>query len=216
MIKLVLFDFDGVIADSNSSHIEVTRRVLKSVGLGRDISEREIYDLFGMEYKVVLRKLLADDYSEEKLSMASGLQQELLHSGSFFQGIVLFPKVRDLLSTLRGKGIWLAVATGNDRRFIDKLVDVLGLDGFFDLVLSSDDVSHSKPAPDMVLKAVDYFGVAADEVLFVGDSRNDVLAAKSAGVKSAAVLTGILDKQGALRLNPDFIVNDVSGIDGII
>ncbi|OYT53819.1 MAG: hypothetical protein B6U72_04780 [Candidatus Altiarchaeales archaeon ex4484_2] len=216
MIKLVLFDFDGVITDSNSLHIEVTMRVLREVGLGRDISEQEIHKHFGKEYRVVLMELMGAEYTEEKLAMASILQQELLHADSFFQKIVLFPGVRALLSTLQGNGVWLAVATGNDRCFIDRAVDVLGLDGFFDLVLSSDDVSHSKPAPDMVLKAIDYFGVSADEALFVGDSRNDVLAAKSAGVKSAAVLTGILDRREALKLNPDFIVDDVSGIMGII
>lgn len=216
MIKLVLFDFDGVIADSNSSHVDVTRRVLKMIGSGRDISDQEIYEHFGKEYRVVLRELLGSECSEEKLAVASSLQQELLHSDSFFRGIVLFPGVRDFLSILRGKGVWLAVATGNDRCFIDKAVDVLGLDGFFDLILSSDDVSRSKPAPDMVLKAVDFFAVSLDEVLFVGDSRNDVLAAKSAGVKSVVVLTGILDREEALRLDPDFIIDDVSGIEGII
>lgn len=216
MIKLILFDFDGVIADSNSLHAEVTRNVLSGVGLTREIADEEIYALFGKEYSVVLKELMGPDYSDKLLFRALVLQQKMLHSDFFFNQMRLFKGVGEYLKSLRGRGFKLAVVTGNDSFFIDRAIRVLDLGDVFDLVLSSDDVARSKPAPDMVLKAVDVFGVGLDEVLFVGDARNDVLAAKSAGVKSVVVLSGILDDISARALKPDYILDDVFGLDAII
>ncbi|MBU4341263.1 MAG: HAD-IA family hydrolase, partial [Candidatus Altiarchaeota archaeon] len=118
----------------------------------------------------------------------------------------------EFLQKLKGDGMKLAIATGNERSFLDRTMDYLNLDGLFDLTLCAEDVENSKPAPDIVLKAVEFFQVDKGDALFVGDAKSDILAAKGAGVTSVAVLSGVLDKEGAEELKPDFIVDDILDI----
>ncbi len=81
---------------------------------------------------------------------------------------------------------------------------VSGLDQAFDLVLGCDDVTHSKPHPEPVLKAVDRLGVKPAETVFVGDSRHDMESGRAAGVKIAAVLWGPFDRAHLEDLSPDY------------
>ena len=81
---------------------------------------------------------------------------------------------------------------------------VSGLDEAFDIVIGCDDVTHSKPHPEPVLKAVKKLGVLPAETVFVGDSRHDMESGRAAGVKTAAVLWGPFDRAHLEDLAPDY------------
>jgi len=78
------------------------------------------------------------------------------------------------------------------------------LDDAFDVVIGCDDVSHAKPHPEPVLKALETLGVVATETVFVGDSRHDMESGRAAGVKTAAVLWGPFDRADLEDLAPDY------------
>jgi pyrophosphatase PpaX len=78
------------------------------------------------------------------------------------------------------------------------------LDDAFDVVIGCDDVTHSKPHPEPVLKAVEKLGVAAKDTVFVGDSRHDMESGRAAGVKTAAVLWGPFHRADLEDLAPDY------------
>ena len=78
------------------------------------------------------------------------------------------------------------------------------LDDAFDVVIGCDDVTHPKPRPEPVLKALEKLGVAATETVFVGDSRHDMESGRAAGVKTAAVLWGPFDRADLEDLAPDY------------
>jgi len=99
---------------------------------------------------------------------------------------------------------------------MNKALKFLKLDNVFDLILTIEDVRESKPSPEIVEKAMKHFSARKDETLFVGDARNDVLSAKNADVKSAVVLTGVLNREEAEKLNPDYILENVLEIEKII
>src|SRR6266550_4430384 len=81
---------------------------------------------------------------------------------------------------------------------------VSGLDEAFDIVIGCDDVTHSKPHPEPVLKAVEELGVQKKSTVFVGDSRHDMESGRAAGVKTAAVLWGPCDRAHLEDLAPDY------------
>ena len=78
------------------------------------------------------------------------------------------------------------------------------LDDAFDVVIGCDDVSHAKPHPEPVLKALEKLGVASTETVFVGDSRHDMESGRAAGVKTAVVLWGPFDRADLEDLAPDY------------
>jgi pyrophosphatase PpaX len=216
MFGLVLFDFDGVLVISNDAHIDVCQRALKKAGIDREINPDEITDHFGKSYEDVLKAIMGEDYSPERFDIGYKEQRKLLYSDSFFKNVRRISGVREFLLGLRKKGIKLALASGNERAFLDKALRLLELDNVFDLILSAEDVSNSKPDPEMVFRAMEKFGVRPEETLFVGDAKNDVLAAKGANARSAVVLTGVLDREEAKKLKPDFILEDVFGVRSLV
>ena len=215
-IKLIIFDFDGVLVISNRVHIDVTRRALRHVGIEREISDKEITYHFGKAYKDVLKAIMDKDYTEERLERAARYQYNLLLSGWFMDRMQPIKGLKEFLMKLKRRGIRIVTGTGNDKKFMNKALKFLKLDNVFDLILTIEDVKESKPSPEIVEKAMKHFGVRKNETLFVGDARNDVLSAKNAGVKSAVVLTGVLNREEAGKLNPDYILENVLEIERII
>lgn len=211
-IKLIIFDFDGVLIISNRAHIKACREALRRVGIKREISNKEITSLFGMFYRDVLRALMKDEYTPEKLNLASEYQSQFLYSDNFIRNVQKIDGLKEFLTELKGKGIKIAIASGNERLFLDKMLKFLEIGRLFDSIISADNVRKSKPDPEMIYNALKFFRVKPEETLFVGDAKNDIIAAKSAGVKSAVVLTGVLNKEDAEKLKPDFIISDVFGI----
>ncbi|RLI95441.1 MAG: hypothetical protein DRO90_00345 [Candidatus Altiarchaeales archaeon] len=214
--KLIIFDLDGVLVISNNVHIEVIRRVLRHVGINKNIRDEEITCHFGKAYGDVLRAIMGKDYSEEKLEEASNYQYKLLNSEWFLKKIEKIPGLREFLLRLRKRNIKIAIATGNDRRFTERMLRFLNISDLFDFVATIDDVSESKPSPEMIQKIINALDIRKEEVLFVGDSRNDVLAARNSGVRCAVVLTGILTRADAEKLKPDFIIDNVLEVERIM
>ena len=212
MFRLIIFDFDGVLALSNEAHVEAARKALDKAGVRRDVPQDELTSHFGKPYKVILKLMMGDEYSKEKLDLAYEYHHDIIHSQWFLENIKPVPGLRESLQKLKGNDIKLAIATGNERSFLDEILKYLNLGDLFDLTICAQDVENSKPAPDMVLKAMKFFKVDKKETLFIGDAKNDMLAAKGAGITAVVVLSGVLDRRGAEELKPDFIVDDVLDI----
>lgn len=97
-----------------------------------------------------------------------------------------YPGVLELLVTLRSAGVATAVATNSDARSAAVVLGAHGLDALFDTVVTVDLVSGPKPNPEMIHLAAERLGVPARQVVFVGDSPGDMVAARAAGVLAVA------------------------------
>ncbi|HET9387455.1 MAG TPA: pyrophosphatase PpaX [Gemmatimonadales bacterium] len=115
-----------------------------------------------------------------------------------YQGVV------DEIRRMKDAGKQLGVVTSKLHDGAMRGLRISGLDEVFDIVIGCDDVTHSKPHPEPVLKAVDELGVQADETVFVGDSRHDMESGRAAKVKTAAVLWGPFDRAHLEDLRPDY------------
>jgi HAD superfamily hydrolase (TIGR01509 family) len=102
------------------------------------------------------------------------------------RGVKPMPGLLAALDTFRGK-YRLAIATSATRRFLDMIVNQLGITSRFDVLQTSDDVIEGKPAPEIYLKAMAKLGVAGDACAVLEDSTNGALAGKRAGAYTIAV-----------------------------
>nr|MCX3323979.1 phosphoglycolate phosphatase [Bacillus paranthracis] len=97
------------------------------------------------------------------------------------EGTFLFPHVADTLGALQAKGLPLGLVTNKPTPFVAPLLEALDIAKYFSVVIGGDDVQNKKPHPDPLLLVAERMGIAPQQMLFVGDSRNDIQAAKEVG-----------------------------------
>jgi AHBA synthesis associated protein len=112
------------------------------------------------------------------------------HSAEFKDRVRIDDGIIQVLQDLHHEGIKVTVATGKDGYRARDLLDMLDLAQYVDIVTGSDEVTHPKPAPDMLIFQMNSLGVMPDETMMVGDSHADIQAGKSAGVTTVGVLWG--------------------------
>ena len=183
MYKLVLFDLDGTLLDSDMMLLKTFEELYAIHRKGQTITFEKTVSFSGPPIRETLIKefpeLDKDEILEEyiKLSLKN-----------YDKYVRLFPGVEDMLISLRRKGTKFALVTSKNREASEYTFNLLGIDGYFPLVITSDDVETLKPSPEGVFNAMKYFGVNnKDEVLYVGDGLIDYLTAKNAGIKFALV-----------------------------
>lgn len=121
------------------------------------------------------------------------------------EGSFLFPEVADTLGALQAKGYPLALVTNKPTPFVAPLLAALDIAKYFSVVIGGDDVQNKKPHPEPLLKVAEKLAIAPEELLFVGDSRNDIQAAAAAGCCSVGLTYGYNYGEAIAGSNPDFI-----------
>jgi len=116
-----------------------------------------------------------------------------------------FPGIVELLEALRSYR--LAVVTNKRLVQSQALLETIDLMDYFDLLVGPELVDHIKPAPDMIHYALDQLGLAPGQALMVGDTDNDLLAARAAGVTNCAVTWGYSDTDFIRSLAPDHLID---------
>lgn len=116
-----------------------------------------------------------------------------------------FPGVIDLLRKLAGYR--LAIATNKPGPYTRRILEGLNLAQYFQAVICPEEVEHLKPHPEMILTAIQRTGGSAETTLVVGDTDNDIYAARAAGVTACAVLWGYGPRAVLEALMPDFVAS---------
>jgi len=145
-------------------------------------------DIPQAEQQTILRKLFDRYYGE------------VAEEGSF-----LFPAVADTLGALHAKGLPLALVTNKPTPFVAPILASLDIAKYFTVVIGGDDVKNKKPHPEPLLMVAEKLGLAPAELLFVGDSRNDIQAAKAAGCRSIGLTYGYNYGEPISLSEPDYI-----------
>ncbi|MDD5337426.1 MAG: HAD family hydrolase [Candidatus ainarchaeum sp.] len=102
--------------------------------------------------------------------------------------VVRYAKAEKFVKRMKKRGLLLAIASNNCHASAEKALALSGLSSFFDLMVCRDDVSSTKPHPEMLLKILDSFGIAKEEAVFIGNSEtSDAPAGKSAGIRTLIV-----------------------------
>lgn len=145
-------------------------------------------DIPQAEQQTILRKLFDRYYGE------------VAEEGSF-----LFPAVADTLGALHAKGLPLALVTNKPTPFVAPILAALDIAKYFTVVIGGDDVKNKKPHPEPLLLVAEKLGLTPAELLFVGDSRNDIQAAKAAGCCSVGLTYGYNYGEPISLSEPDYL-----------
>ncbi len=185
----MIFDLDGVVVDSFAVMEEAFAIAYKEV-VGEGQAPFEEYRRHQGRYFPDIMRIMGLPLEMEEPFVRESYR--LAHQVPVFEGIT------ELLLTLRTRGYKLAVATGKSGPRARSLLEQLGLLPFFDHVIGSDEVAHPKPAPDIVVRALELMGLPAEEAIMIGDAPTDIASAHGAGVASAAALWAEVDDEDAL------------------
>jgi HAD superfamily hydrolase (TIGR01509 family) len=125
----------------------------------------------------------------------------------------LLPKVAKTLEAVsRHYSLALITRRNMSKKPIKKELKRLGLEPFFKVIVTSQDVDQPKPSPQAYEKAASELGVSVQDCAVVGDSTVDIQAGKSAGAKTIAVLSGLFTREELDRQKPDLIIRDISAL----
>ena len=199
--ETVLFDFDGTLVDSGEMILASFRHATREV-LRRELSDEQLLTYVGGPHlRDQMRTIDAERVDELVASYRA--HNEPLHAG-----LLGFPGIDDVLLALRADGRKLAIVTSKRRATVQLGFDVLPLEPYFDVVVTSDDTARHKPNPDPLLHALQRLDASPDSAVYVGDSPFDLRAAKAAGIAAIGVTWGkIHDRAVLLAEQPDAVVD---------
>ncbi len=179
MLKTVIFDLDGVVADSHPIHEVAWKSLLAEAGLKPEsISVDFLYA--GHPRREILRHYLGP-LSESEIQHWGRRKDELYELAA--RNLQAKPGIPEALSQLRDAGIPCALATSAGRKRTLESLQVLGVSEYFSIVITGDDVRSPKPAPDIFLLAAQKLNVKPRDAVVVEDSVAGVQAAVAGGMK---------------------------------
>jgi len=207
-VKAVMIDLDGTLADTIPDLAAATNLMLRD--LGRPVLDVErIRDFVGKGIPKLVERALAG--SVEGTAPADQMARALpiferCYAGENGRHSVLYPGVNEGLLAMRSMQLPLACVTNKSGRFTIPLLEQLGIAHFFDQVIAGDTLPQKKPDPAQLLHACRSFNIAPREMLMIGDSGNDALAARAAGCPVFCVTYGYNEGQDVRELDVDAIV----------
>lgn len=210
--RAVLFDLDGTLLDSAPDLAAAANAMLDELGLpARDPAVIATYIGKGIP-RLVERTLVGalEGAADPDLFARALPIYERHYERESGRRSVAFPGVLEGLRALDAAGLPLAVITNKAGRFTADLLRRTGLEPFFDVVVCGDAVARRKPAPDPVLAACARLRVAPAEALMIGDSTNDVEAARAAGCPVWCVPYGYNEGRPPESLDCDLVVPDLA------
>lgn len=186
MLKLLIFDLDGTLADTSLDIADAVNYAVEPLGKSR-YSVEEIKLMVGSGITKLLRSLRSPDSSvSEEIIMKRFIDY---YSKHLLANTKAYTHVQETLAKLEDR-YNKAVISNKREGFSREILEGIGILQFFDIVLGSDSVREQKPSPVPLLEVMKRFGAAKDEAVMIGDSSYDIQAAKAAGVKVIAVTYG--------------------------
>ncbi len=190
--KLVIFDVDGTLVDSQADIVRAMTFAFKGVGLEMP-PRAQVLGIVGLSLDVAMARLAPDVGEAKHRALVDGYKSSYKARredvGTRLSS-PLYPGARETLKMLRARDeILLGVATGKSRRGLDKLIEGHGLEGVFYTRQVADD-HPSKPHPSMVLQACRDAGLDPQDAVMIGDTSYDMDMAQAAGVAGIGVSWG--------------------------
>jgi phosphoglycolate phosphatase len=215
---MVLFDLDGTLVNSIPDLAYCVDEMMRQVGLPPP-GQEQVARWVGNGVERLVKRALTSDFSAEPAAplfeQALALFLEL-YAVNHSRNSRLYPEAKATLEWLRVREIHLACVTNKAARFTLPLLAHLGIASCFGLVLSGDSLPAKKPDPLPLLRAAEFFQVKPDRCLMVGDSVNDVQAARAAGFPVVAVSYGYNHGLDIRSAEPDAVIDSLGDLPALL
>ena len=202
MVKVVVLDVDGTLMDTNYLHTEAWARAFEEAA--HRVPRAMLHEQVGKGAALLISELVEDEETIEKIQdLHSEFYGELQEYGH------PLPGSKELISSLKERGyeVWFVTSAKDEE--LEHHMQELEAEDRIDGVVNSSAVENPKPAPDIFEEALRRAGASADETVAVGDAVWDVEAAREAGIRTVAVLSGgayhkeALEEAGAVAVYED-------------
>ena len=208
MIKAIIFDLDGVIVESEKAHIEAEQQAFLEHGV--QISAEGLHKYTGTTAKMMFTELIKkhklnttfeEIFSQKEEILFKLLEQEAEPT----RGVI------ELLEKLKKRNVKLAIGSSSNKKLIEYVLRKLSITHLFDCVVSAENIVHSKPNPEIFLKAAAELGVSPVECAVIEDAKLGVEAAKRAGIKCVGYRNPNSGQQDLSKA--DMIIDDFTKVD---
>ena len=209
-VDLMIFDFDGTLADTGADLVSSINQTLTSMRLDSR-SPEEILSFVGDGVKKLMERSLGENNKgrlEEAMSIFSGHYEKHL-----LDQTILCPHIEDVLKYFNHK--MKVILTNKRYNLTLAIARGLRIDRYFMEIVGADSTPFQKPDQRVVEYLLDKYNVAAQKAVIIGDGVNDIAVAKNAGILSCAYLNGLGDKSTLLTMEADFYCEDLMEINSL-
>ena len=202
-IRLVIFDFDGTLGDSQKLITDTMLATIERLNLPMR-SREECARTIGLPLKECFSSIIP--MSNEQAEECAKVYSEIFNVKNVPGVVKAFPGVVETLERLSSQGIMMSIASSRSHRTLAKLMDELDLSKYITYLIAADDVVEKKPAAESVLKTLRHFNVEAHETLVVGDAEFDILMGRNAGTHTCGVTYGNGSRESLEAAKAEWIV----------
>ena len=183
----IIFDFDGVLIDSEPLNLRSVNVILARCGVTQ-LTAAEYQQWIGSTAKLTWEALTESKNLPESAQEYQDQYEDVLE-GVLRHELALRPEAEDLLNVIERRGIPRGLATASRRKWMTLKLETLRLTNYFDAAVCSTDVRRTKPEPDIYLRAAELMALAPVDVIAIEDSPAGIHSAKSAGIRTIGLRT---------------------------
>lgn len=215
-INTFLFDLDGTLVDSVPDLATALNKMLSDYQLPT-YDEHVIRHWVGNGARVLVERGLSGDtkinHNREQLEVDTALDKFLFYYRTLeTKSTVLYDGVFDTLHALKQRGYTLVLITNKPSEFIAPILSSFSLLSLFSLTIGGDSLPEKKPSALPLLNACEQLNISPSQCVMVGDSKNDILAAKAANIKSIGLTYGYNYGESISTYQPDWVFDSFSEI----
>lgn len=208
-MKLIIFDFDGTLADTRQLIVETMQQTIQTLGLAPR-SDEQCGSMIGLPLKQAFTELVP--MTDEMGNRCVDTYRRIFSVNNAAYIIPTFPNVIETLLHLSAKGYKLTIASSRSRQSLLDFVHAMHLEEIFPYILGADDVTYAKPHPEPVLRTLEVFDCPPEEALVIGDTRYDIEMGRRAGTRTCGVTYGNGSLQELKEAGADYLVDDFGEI----
>lgn len=210
--KVLIFDWDGTIIDSQAHIIHCMREGIKEAGFEAP-NDSSIRHIIGLSLETAIQTLLPQCDEKEVVTISDNYRRHFFATGAeaseFFEG------AEDILQQCYDMGYYLAVATGKSRRGLDLVLEAFDLNRLFHITRCADETA-SKPHPMMLEEILTDLDLTSRDALMIGDTTYDMNMAKNANMDCTAVTYGVHSEEDLAQTEPNYYIHDIKDLIDVI
>lgn len=217
-LKAIAFDLDGTLIDSVPDLAVATQATLLELGLAQ-CTQSQVRGWIGNGALVLMTRALtfALGRDAEQVEIDNAMPMFMAHyQANLQQHSQLYPGVEKTLEQLSQRGFPLAIVTNKPYKFTIPLLEAFGIKHHFSIILGGDSLTRMKPDPLPLTHILAQWQLPPNELLMVGDSKNDILAAKAAGIASIGLTYGYNYGEDIGLSDPDAVCDQFSEIMALV
>jgi HAD superfamily hydrolase (TIGR01509 family) len=214
-VDTIMFDLDGTLVDSMDCYYSVFLDAFAQMDL--PVCEKPELMALLRHGRNILDVLIPEDTVDREVTTerCRNLFRDMWEERSL-TAINLLPEVAPTLHTLHGHGLAIGLATAARGGWIQHVLERHQVAHCFGAIVTVAEVKARKPAPDVLIECLRRLGSQSERSIYVGDSPIDILAAKSAGVRSIGVLSGASDRASLDEVGPELILEHVGQLPALL